>query len=395
MPSFKALVEHSCDVISLLNAKGEVLYASPSSRKVFGYLPEEMIGQNAFEFVHPKDRFYSDTALQEVLEKPPGPRQVETRMRQKNGDWCWVESTISNLLHEPPVAAIVVNYREIGARKAQAEQVGRQTQDLARANAVLEDFAYAVAHDLKEPLRSISMFTEIMIRDAQLDGRGREHSRFILDGVKRISDLLDGLDDFAARGFTSVSEVLDLNLVVAEALQDLGHAITSNSVKVTFGELPCVVGNEKHLVRIFENLITNAIKYRNQASVQIHISAEPLFPRWLIRVQDNGIGIAPEHQEGIFGLLKRLHGPEIPGVGIGLALCRKQIEASGGTIWVESESGAGSTFCFTVPAIPQKHEEVSSSRRQWRKRTTRWMLFPDGVGSGELTVPRLDNLLGT
>jgi PAS domain S-box-containing protein len=378
MPSFKALVEHSCDVISLLNVKGEVLYASPSSHKVFGYLPEEMIGQNAFEFVHPKDRFYSETALQEVLDKPPGPRQVETRMRQKNGEWCWVESTISNLLDKPPVAAIVVNYREIGLRKAQAEQSSRQTQDLSRANALLEDFAYAVAHDLKEPLRSISMFTEIMVREARLDDRGQQQARFILDGVKRISDLLEGLDSFAARGFTSVSQVLDLNLVVAEALQDLDHAITSNAVNVTRGQLPSIVGNDNHLVRIFENLITNAIKYRSHAPVQIHISAEQMWPRWVIRVRDNGIGIAPEHQERIFGLLKRLHGSEIPGVGIGLALCRKQIEASGGTIWVESEPGAGSTFCFTVAAVPERHadfpqaednegkDQASDAHPRWR-----------------------------
>jgi PAS domain S-box-containing protein len=367
MPSFKALVEHSSDVISLLNVNGEVLYASPSSRRVFGYLPEEMIGQNAFEFVHPKDRFYSETALREVMDKPPGPRQVETRMRHKSGEWCWVESTISNLLDEPPVSAIVVNYREIGIRKAQAEQSSRQTQDLTRANAVLEDFAYAVAHDLKEPLRSISMFTDIMLRDARLDDHGQQHARFIQDGVERISALLDGLDTFAARGFTSVSERLDLSLVVAEALQDLGYAITSNAVNVTLGELPWVVGNEKHLVRIFENLITNAIKYRSEAPVQIHISAEQLGPQWLIRLRDNGIGVAPEHQERIFGLLKRLHGPEISGVGIGLAVCRKQIEASGGTIWVESELGAGSTFCFTVPGVPEKHEEFLQAEENGEK----------------------------
>jgi PAS domain S-box-containing protein len=377
MPSFKALVEHSCDVISLLNARGEVLYASPSSQQVFGYPPEEMVGQNALEFVHPNDRFYSDTALKEVLDNPPGPRQVETRMRQKSGEWCWVESTISNLLDKPAVAAIVVNYREIGARRAQAEQSSRQTQDLTRANAVLEDFAYSVAHDLKEPLRSISMFTEIMVREAPLDDRGHQHARFILDGVQRISDLLDGLDTFAARGFTSVSQPLDLSVVLAEALQDLGHAITFNAVNITVGELPWIIGNEKHLVRIFENLITNAIKYRGPAPVQIHISAEQQGHQWLIRLRDNGIGIAPEHQEQIFGLLKRLHGAEIPGVGIGLALCRKQIEASGGSIWVESEPGAGSTFCFTVPAVPETHAE-SFKRRTMEKRTACRMLVPDG-----------------
>jgi PAS domain S-box-containing protein len=375
MPSFKALIEHSSDVISILNPEGEVLYASPSSARVLGYLPEEMIGQNAFEFLHPKDRDHSQRALEEVLNKPPGPRQIEARVRQKNGDWCWVESTISNLLHEPPVAAILVNYREIGPRRAQTEQNRKQADDLARSHAVLEDFAYAIAHDLSEPLRSISLFTQMLVKEAQLDARGLESSRFILDGVARISTLLEGLDTFATRGFTDVPQHVEMDRVLADALHNLEHAITTHAVHITVGAMPAIWGNEKHLLRVFQNLISNAIKYRSEAPVEIHITAERMGAVWLIRVQDNGIGIAKENHERIFGLLKRLHGPEIPGVGIGLALCRKQVEGWGGTMYVQSELGKGSTFCFTIPALEANGKSLQTVDYRSSDKfpgTTRW-----------------------
>jgi signal transduction histidine kinase len=114
--------------------------------------------------------------------------------------------------------------------------------------------------------------------------------------------------------------------------------------------LPFVQGSQIQLLRVFQNLILNAIKYRSEMPVEINVTAEPIGHDWIIKVKDNGIGIAPEYQERVFGLLERLHGPEIPGAGIGLAICKKIIEAMGGAIWVESEAGSGSIFCFTITA---------------------------------------------
>jgi signal transduction histidine kinase len=121
---------------------------------------------------------------------------------------------------------------------------------------------------------------------------------------------------------------------------------------VTIDPLPVVLGNERHLIRVFQNLIVNAIKYRSAAPVEIHVTAERLGPEWIIKVRDNGIGIAPEHHERVFGLFNRLHGPETPGAGIGLAICRKIIDAMGGAIWVEPAPGSGSIFCFTIAEMP-------------------------------------------
>jgi PAS domain S-box-containing protein len=175
----KSRVSNSSDVISLISPAGEVLYASSSSAKVLGYLPEELVGRNTLDLIHPDDRDRSRRALGVVIARPPDPRQVEVRVRRKDGKWCWVETTISNLLDEPRVGAIILNFREIGASRAAREQKQRQTGELARSNARLEDSAYAVVHDLREPLRTISMFTELLLTEAELDAQGKQYAQFI------------------------------------------------------------------------------------------------------------------------------------------------------------------------------------------------------------------------
>jgi PAS domain S-box-containing protein len=354
MPSFKALIENSPDAICLVTPAGEVLYASASSAKLLGYLPEELIKRNVFDLFHPEDRSGSLRALREVIAKPPGPLQLEMRIRQKDGQWRWVESTISNLLDEPSVAAIVVNCREIGTRKTAPGEEEQYSQQLAAARADLEDFAYGIAHDLKECLRTISMHSEVLVRETRLDEHGLELARFIISGVRRTSALLEGLHAFAIGAFDNPPQPVNLGVVVTEALQNLGAVIATSEAIVSVDSLPMVQGEEKRLLRVFQNLIANAIKYRSDAPPEIRVTAQRLGQDWIIRVKDNGIGIAKEHHDRVFRLLQRLHGSVTEGAGIGLAICKKIIEALGGTIWVESEPGAGSTFCFTIAAVKEQ-----------------------------------------
>jgi PAS domain S-box-containing protein len=351
MPSFKALIENSPDVISLISPVGEVLYASASSAKIFGYRPEELVGRNTFDLIHPDDRDQSRKTLENVLAWPPGPEQVEARIRQKDGEWCWVESTISNLLDDHRIAAIVMNHREISASRAAREQTKRHVFELARANDELVLFAHSVAHDLREPLRTVSMFSDLMLKGASLDDDGAQAAHFVIQGLARMSALLDGLHAFALGAAVDQPHPVDLQHVVVDVLKDLRAAIHVSGAMVTFDPLPQVQGNEKQLLRVFQNLIVNAIKYRGPAIPEIHISAEQLGTSWVVRVKDNGIGVEPKYHEKVFQLLKRLHGPEIPGAGLGLAICKKIVETLGGSIWVESEPGAGATFCFTIAAI--------------------------------------------
>jgi light-regulated signal transduction histidine kinase (bacteriophytochrome) len=187
------------------------------------------------------------------------------------------------------------------------------------------------------------------VSEAPLEDHDKLLGDFIIDAVARMSALFEGLHTFALHGVGHPQPV-DLGLVVANVLQNMRHAILTSNACVIVDSLPRVLGDEKHLLRVFQNLIANAIKYRSEAPPEIHVSVEKLEADWVIKVKDNGIGISHEHHERVFQLLKRLHGPETPGSGIGLAICKKIIESAGGRIWVESESGAGSTFCFTIAA---------------------------------------------
>jgi PAS domain S-box-containing protein len=353
MEALKSRSKSSSDVISLLNVAGSIIYTSASCVNLFGYLPEELAGLDSFDLIHPGDRGRSRRAFAALLAQPPGPRKVKVRVRRKDGEFCRVESTLSNFLDEPRIGAIMVTCREICGRETERDHGQRQIDELVRSNARLEDFAYAVAHDLREPLRTISMFTELLLEESDLDAHDRMQAQFIVDGVARMSALFEGLHSFAIRGFEGPAQPFDLGHALAEVLQNLGHAIKTNNATVTTDPLPVVYGHEKHLVRVFQNLIANAIKYRTEAPVRIHISVDRLGPEWIVKVQDNGVGVPPEHIERIFDLFKRLHGPETPGAGIGLSICRKIIEAMGGAIWIEPAPGSGSIFCFTIAAAPR------------------------------------------
>jgi light-regulated signal transduction histidine kinase (bacteriophytochrome) len=142
-----------------------------------------------------------------------------------------------------------------------------------------------------------------------------------------------------------------LNNVAARAIKNLDAAIRGSGAAVTVDTLPAVLGNESHLVELFQNLIGNAIKYRSESPLEIRVSAEQLGSEWVVKIKDNGIGIGPQYRDHVFGLFKRLHGAEISGTGIGLAICKKIVERMGGKIWVESEPDQGSTFSFTIAAV--------------------------------------------
>jgi signal transduction histidine kinase len=277
---------------------------------------------------------------------------MELRIRRKDGQWRWVESTASNLLNEPHVGAVAINYREITRRRAEAEEKQRLVQELMRANAELQDFAHSVAHDLREPLRTMSAFTELLLRRAKLQPADQILAQFMVDGVARMTALLDHLLSSATSAFNRSLEPVNLEHAAVQAMRNLSTALGASQAVVKLTSLPVVRGRESDLVRVFQNLLSNAAKYRSQAALQVEVSAERLGPDWVVRVHDNGIGIPEAEHRRVFGLFMRAEGDHegVPGSGVGLALCKRLVEGMGGEIWVESTPGAGSTFCFTVAA---------------------------------------------
>jgi PAS domain S-box-containing protein len=347
---FRSLVEYSPDAISVIDSEGEILYGSASTATIFGYRPEELVGRNCLELIHPEDRDHSSWTLREVVAKPPGPLQWDARILHKDGGYPWVESTISNLLLEAEVRAIVVHQRNIDARKVAEEERKLHAEELQRSNARLEEFAYTAAHDLREPLRAISAYTQMLVEDTPMDASAKQMAKFIVDGTARMSTLIDDLLSFASTGIREPPRPIDLRNVVVQARQNLELEIKESGARITLDQLPAALGNEIQLVRLFQNLIGNAVKYRGTDTPEIHLGAQRRGPDWIIRVEDNGIGIARENQGRVFMPFVRLTDRNIPGTGLGLAVCRNIVEGLGGSIWVESEPGLGSTFSFQLAA---------------------------------------------
>lgn len=259
---------------------------------------------------------------------------------------------------------MLLNAREVFDANAQTRTIllaiedttdRKRGEDVLKAtNAELQNFAYALTHDLQEPVRMVVNFTQLLAREHE--GKlGEESDKFIaysVEGALRIEALLKALLTYwetTEQGQDSFGSV-DCNDVLAKTLITLQAVITESGAIVTSEPLPTVQAERVMLMQVFQNLIANSIKYAGKRTPRIHITAERNAEGWLFSVQDNGIGIDPPDAERIFGMFKRLHGPDIPGAGIGLALCKKVVERHGGRIWVESESGQGATFKFIIPS---------------------------------------------
>jgi signal transduction histidine kinase len=225
---------------------------------------------------------------------------------------------------------------------------------LRRANADLEQFAYSASHDLQEPLRMVTVYTDMLKRKygQQFGADADLYMEYAVEGAQRMEHLIKDL-----LAYTLVSTVSSEPISLAsadESLQSalavLRQAIDKSNASITYDSLPEVRMDRVHLDQVFQNLIGNAIKYRGSDHLKIRVGAEHRATEWLFSVEDNGIGIDPHYREQIFGIFKRLHSPtEYPGTGIGLAICQKIVQRYGGRIWVESELGRGATFFFTVP----------------------------------------------
>lgn len=258
---------------------------------------------------------------------------------------------------DQPVLEIMANIgKQLGVvieRKELEEMLVNQAQDLARSNAELQEFAKIAAHDLQEPLKSVQGFVELMARryKGQLDEDADKFIQFIEEAMKRMSSLIQAvLEHSKLRAEERTLDDVDLNATMAEVLANLKVAIESNGADVTFDNMPQVTSDRLQMSQLFQNLISNAIKFRGESAPAIHVGVQRKENVWVFSVRDNGIGLDTRYAKKIFGMFSRLHAKaDYPGTGIGLAICKKIVENHGGIIWVDSQPGNGSTFYFTLP----------------------------------------------
>jgi light-regulated signal transduction histidine kinase (bacteriophytochrome) len=243
---------------------------------------------------------------------------------------------------------------DITERKRIEDELRKTVAELRRSNQDLEQFAYVASHDLQEPLRNVTLFSQLFLRKYgdTISGEGKEYLDFVIEGSTRMSTLIHDLLDFSritTRGEAFVP--VDMNNAVEDACTNLQALIQESESSVTYDHLPVVNADPVQIRQVFQNLIDNAVKYRSAEPPRVHIAAEQQNGEWIFSVKDNGIGIAPEYHEKIFQLFKRLHTRQkYSGTGIGLSLVKKIIERHGGRIWVDSAEGRGATFFFTLRA---------------------------------------------
>jgi PAS domain S-box-containing protein len=358
-----AIIHSAMDAILTVDDVQCIVMFNAAAEKMFGCSTQDAVGQSLERFIpqrfraaHRADiRRFSETG---VTNRSMRPTDILCALRC-SGEEFPIEASISQI-ETAGKKLFTIILRDVTERKRagdvaalQTEELSRKAAELARSNADLEQFASVASHDLQEPLRMVTAYTQLLGERyrGRLDADADKFIGYASEGAQRMQVLIQDLLAFSRVSRNAVSGAsVDCNAVMQGVLQTLSSAIEESGAVVTWETLPAIWADRTQMAQVFQNLVGNAIKFRRQERPVISVQAEKTELHWLFRVSDNGIGIASECAEQIFVAFQRLHArSEYPGNGIGLAICKKIVERCGGRIWVESQPGSGSTFKFTMP----------------------------------------------
>ena len=339
-----------------VQAGTSVMVWTPETYRIFGVSPDTFVpsSETLQTLIHPDDRAPMQAWLSACLAglRPP---DLEFRVIQPDGSARYINGRVHIVQQDAEKKSIrmIGVAQDITERKLAVAALLQRTEELARSNTELVQFAYVASHDLQEPLRMVSSYVQLLARrySGKLDSDADEFIAFAVDGAKRMQNMINDLLAFS-RVTTKGHEFkpVEADTALKLALANLKVAIEESQASVTFDPLPVVNADSAQLTQLFQNLIGNAIKFRRKEPPQVHVSVEKRAKDWEFSVRDNGIGIEPQHLERIFVIFQRLHtAAQFPGTGIGLAICKKIAERHGGNLWVSSQPGVGSTFHFTIP----------------------------------------------
>lgn len=351
---FRLMANTAPVMIWLADADRRCSWANKTFLTFTGHTLDRIMGNGRLENAHPDDWQITRENYFRYYDRRE-PFRLEYRLRRFDGEYRWIVDSGSPRFD---ASGLFVGYIgsciDITEHKQSLIRLNDVRNALERSNTDLEQFAYAISHDLQAPLRSISSFLQLLKKryGESLTSEAGEFIDFAVDGAARMRDMIQGLLEYSrihARG--EQFSAIDLEIAADHAVTNLHSTIEECGASIQIAPLPTVMGDGAQLMRLFQNLIGNALKYRRkEVTPEIRISAQQADDGWRIAVSDNGIGIEPQHYSRLFRVFQRLHGSnEYDGTGVGLALCKRIVERHGGRIWVESEPERGSTFYFTLP----------------------------------------------
>lgn len=346
--NYRRLVESIGEGALTLTDEGIILYCNSRFAQMVGYPAETLVGKALINYVNPDEQasfigFLHHGAAYNY--------KKEVTLQTSQGVLLCTQASIG-LLDADGINGLCMILTDLTETKMAASLVDAN-DDLSRSNAELARFAYVASHDLKEPLRVVSNYVQMLqLRyKSQLEEEGQSYVRYIVDAVRRMYELIDDLLNYSRIGAEPVEHApVDCGSIVREVLSNLESSVEECGGKIECDPLPLVMGDRVQLFQLFQNLLVNAVKYRSEKPPEVHIQSKQEKGQWLFSIQDNGIGIKPEYFEKIFVIFQRLHRKDqYTGTGIGLAVCKKVVEQHGGKIWLDSTPNVGSTFYFSLP----------------------------------------------
>ncbi|TVZ28452.1 PAS domain S-box-containing protein [Gillisia sp. Hel_I_86] len=351
----RKVIEASPAAIILMDPQKKISLINAQTEHLFGYSRDELIGHSAEELI--PSRFLKQKSIIDTVFSSKNKIEALginqdfygiTKLKEE----VPIEISLSfiEIQHQDMILASIVDITE---RKQQETEIKKYVDQLKSKNKELEQFSYITSHDLQEPLRTVLSFIDLIQEDysGKLDNDMNIYLKFIADASTRMSKLIKSLLDYSRIGHKGIVGTVNCNILLDNVSADLKYKIEKAQAEIYYKDLPTIKGFDLELRLLFQNLITNAIKFQKKAEVpKIHISSEDKRTHWQFNIADNGIGIREEFQNKIFVIFQRLHNrEEYDGTGIGLSHCQKIVELHGGEIWVNSEAEVGSTFHFTIP----------------------------------------------
>jgi PAS domain S-box-containing protein len=358
---FRQTFELAGSGMAHVDLDGRLLRVNRRLREILGRSEQELVGLSVKDISHPEDRDVTDRQRARVRSGELEVAHFEKRYVRADGQTVWVDLAVAlaRSADGTPLYEIAV-FDDITERKQADAALRAAHEELKRSNSELEQFAYVASHDLQEPLRMVSSYTQLIQRryGDKLDGDAKEFMHYVVDGAARMKQLIEDLLAYSRVGTKGKQfREIELEAALKRAVTNLRAAIEESGAAVTWDPLPRLSADDVQLAQLFQNLIGNALKFRGAGVPRIHVSAVERESDWEFAVRDNGIGIEPQYFERIFMVFQRLHTKgEYPGTGIGLAICKKVVERHRGEIWVTSQPGEGSQFHFTLPKTRDKED---------------------------------------